>query len=112
MKKKWSPRTAAGQITVQLVRRYYLHDVGRDSAALPYYLLFALFPLLVFTGDKGASKQAEKTLNKKLSKHIAELNSDIYKEDLSETGGNYRKLYFSYDNVFQGVGLKSRTFAK
>jgi len=60
----------------------------------------------VFTGDKGASKQAEKTLNKKLSKYIAELNSDIYKEDLSETGGNYRKLYFSYDNVFQGVGLK------
>ena len=42
MKKKWSPRTAAGQITVQLVRRYYLHDVGRDSAALTYYLLFAL----------------------------------------------------------------------
>ncbi len=62
--------------------------------------------LFVFTGDKGASKQAEKTLNKKLSKYIAELNSDIYKEDLSETGGNYRKLYFSYNNVFQGVGLK------
>lgn len=62
--------------------------------------------LFVFTGDKGASKQAEKTLNKKLSKYIAELNSDIYKEDLSETGGNYRKLYFSYDNVFQCVGLK------
>lgn len=38
--------------------------------------------LFVFTGDKGASKQAEKTLNKKLSKYIAELNSDIYKEDL------------------------------
>lgn len=37
--------------------------------------------LFVFTGDKGASKQAEKTLNKKLSKYIAELNSDIYKED-------------------------------
>ena len=48
MKKKWSPRTAAGQITVQLVRRYYLHDVGRDSAALTYYLLFAIFPLLIF----------------------------------------------------------------
>ncbi|TGY65166.1 nucleotidyl transferase AbiEii/AbiGii toxin family protein, partial [Phocaeicola sartorii] len=29
--------------------------------------------LFVFTGDKGASKQAEKTLNKKLSKYIAEL---------------------------------------
>lgn len=62
--------------------------------------------LFVFTGDKCASKQAEKTLNKKLSKYIVELNSDIYKDNLSETGGNYRKLYFSYENVFQGVGLK------
>ena len=61
--------------------------------------------LFVFTGDKTASKQAEKTLNKKLSKFIIEQNNDIYKEDLSETGGNYRKLYFSYNNVFQGVGL-------
>ncbi len=40
--------------------------------------------LFVFTGDKGASKQAEKTLNKKLSKYIAELNSDIYKEDFRD----------------------------
>ncbi len=62
--------------------------------------------LFVFTGDKGASKQAEKTLNRKLAKYIAETNSDIYLEELSETGGNYRKLYFAYDNVFQGVGLK------
>lgn len=62
--------------------------------------------LFVFTGDTGASKQAEKTLNRKLSKYIAGLHSDIYREDLSETGGNYRKLYFSYDNVFRGVGLK------
>lgn len=62
--------------------------------------------LFVFTGDKCASKQAEKTLNKKLSKYIADLNRDMYVEDLSETGGNYRKLYFSYDNVFQSVGLK------
>ena len=45
-------------------------------------------------------------MNKKLSKYIIEQNNDIYKEELSETGGNYRKLYFSYDNVFQGVGLK------
>lgn len=28
--------------------RYYVHDVARDSAALTYYLLFAIFPLLVF----------------------------------------------------------------
>ena len=54
--------------------------------------------LFVFTGNMEASKQAEKTLNKKLSKYIIEQNNDIYKEELSETGGNYRKLYFSYDN--------------
>jgi len=30
------------------VDRYYAHDVARDSAALTYYLLFAIFPLLVF----------------------------------------------------------------
>lgn len=48
MKKTWRPRTAAGQTTQQLLRRYYLHNVGRDSAALTYYLLFTLFPLMVF----------------------------------------------------------------
>lgn len=62
--------------------------------------------LFVFTGDKTASKQAEKTLNRNLSKCIVAQNEDIYKEDLSETGGNYRKLFFSYENAFQGVGLK------
>ena len=31
-----------------LFRRYFDHHVARDSAALTYYLLFALFPLLIF----------------------------------------------------------------
>jgi hypothetical protein len=62
--------------------------------------------LFVFTGDKSASKQAEKTLNKKLSHFVRLANEELYKEDLSETGGNYRKLFFSYDNVYEGVGLK------
>jgi len=31
-----------------LIDRYYAHDVARDGAALTYYLLFAIFPLLVF----------------------------------------------------------------
>lgn len=31
-----------------LLRRYFDHRVARDSAALTYYLLFAIFPLLVF----------------------------------------------------------------
>ena len=31
-----------------LIDRYYAHDVARDGAALTYYLLFAIVPLLVF----------------------------------------------------------------
>ena len=42
------PRISIGQICSQLVQRFFSHDVGRDSAALAYYLLFAIFPLLIF----------------------------------------------------------------
>jgi len=34
-----------------LVKRYYDHHVARDSAALTYYLLFAIFPLLIFLNN-------------------------------------------------------------
>lgn len=34
-----------------LLHRYFDHHVGRDSAALTYYLLFALFPLLIFLSN-------------------------------------------------------------
>ena len=34
-----------------MVRRYFDHHVGRDSAALTYYLLFAIFPLLIFLSN-------------------------------------------------------------
>lgn len=46
--KKKFPRTGFGRLTGDMVRRYYTHDVARDSAALTYYLLFAIFPLLIF----------------------------------------------------------------
>jgi len=39
---------AVGRVAGQVLLRYYDHDVARDSAALTYYLLFALFPLLIF----------------------------------------------------------------
>lgn len=48
MKNSLRPRTAFGRIFADLVQRYTSHDVARDSAALTYYLLFALFPLLIF----------------------------------------------------------------
>ena len=62
--------------------------------------------LFVFTGHKDSSKQAEKTLNRKISQFIVEHNNEMYREELSTMGGNYRKLYFSYDNAFPGIGLK------
>lgn len=46
--KKRNIRMELGKIPADLIRRYFNHDVGRDSAALTYYLLFAIFPLLIF----------------------------------------------------------------
>ena len=47
------PRTHAGRLAADMVLRYYTHDVARDSAALTYYLLFAIFPLLIFISTLG-----------------------------------------------------------
>lgn len=46
--KLYAPRTGLGRLAGDMIRRYYVHDVARDSAALTYYLLFAIFPLLIF----------------------------------------------------------------
>ncbi|MBQ8508027.1 MAG: YihY/virulence factor BrkB family protein [Clostridia bacterium] len=38
--------------TVRLLfSSYFEHSVGRNAAALAYYLLFALFPLLIFISN-------------------------------------------------------------
>lgn len=44
-------RHRAAKGAALLLRRYFDHHVGRDSAALTYYLLFALFPLLIFLNN-------------------------------------------------------------
>ena len=46
--KLYAPRTGFGRLAGDMIRRYYVHDVARDSAARTYYLLFAIFPLLIF----------------------------------------------------------------
>ena len=46
-KKPSRPKTAFGQVVSELGQRFFTHDVGRDSAALSYYFLFAIFPLLI-----------------------------------------------------------------
>lgn len=38
--------------TLQIViKNYFAHDVGKNAAGLAYYLLFAIFPLLVFISN-------------------------------------------------------------
>ena len=44
----WQPRSTFGQVISSLFDRFVRHDIARDSAALTYYLLFAIFPLLIF----------------------------------------------------------------
>lgn len=49
MKKRYrQPRTRLGRFLTGLAERYFAHDVGRQAAALAYYLLFTLFPFLIF----------------------------------------------------------------
>ena len=48
MSRNENRRLTPRQVAAQLLNRYFDHDVPRDSAALTYYLLFAIFPLLVF----------------------------------------------------------------
>ena len=38
------------QTLIRVARGFFSHDVGRSGAALAYYLLFALFPLLILIG--------------------------------------------------------------
>lgn len=46
--KKRRPGCSVVSVASQVFLRFYDHDVARDSAALSYYLLFAVFPLLIF----------------------------------------------------------------
>lgn len=37
-----------GRFVTQVLRRYFVHDVSRQGAALAYYLMFMIFPFLIF----------------------------------------------------------------
>lgn len=47
-KRSPQPTTRPGRLLAGLAERYFAHDVGRQAAALAYYLLFTLFPFLIF----------------------------------------------------------------
>ena len=62
--------------------------------------------LFVHTGSQTSSKQAEKTLTRKISHFIIEQNKEMYVDELSKTGGDFRKLVFSYNTHYENKGLK------
>ena len=47
--KKWFNNLRRATLT--MFYNYFEHSVGKNSAALAYYLLFALFPLLIFLSN-------------------------------------------------------------
>lgn len=82
---------------------------GGTSLSKAHGLIFRFsedLDLFIFTGDTNSSKSAEKKLLKNLADFIKEKNGDIYNEADSKTGGNFRKLSFSYDRAFENIGLK------
>jgi predicted nucleotidyltransferase component of viral defense system len=85
------------------------HFKGGTSLSKAYGIISRFsedLDVFVYSGNASSSKQAEKTLNRKLSHLVIENNKDMYREELSKTGGDFRKLAFSYDTHYQGIGLK------
>jgi hypothetical protein len=62
--------------------------------------------VFVYTGNPQSSRQAEKTLTRSISHFVIKSNKEIYNEENSKTGGDFRKLAFSYDTPYEGIGLK------
>lgn len=62
--------------------------------------------VFVYSGNPDSSIQAEKTLTRNISHFVIENNKVMYVENLSKTGGDFRKLVFSYNTHFDSAGLK------
>ena len=62
--------------------------------------------VFVFSGNPASSKQSEKTLNRNVSHFVIMKNREMYVVRLSKTGGDFRKLAFSYDTHYESIGLK------
>ncbi|MDR1983408.1 MAG: nucleotidyl transferase AbiEii/AbiGii toxin family protein, partial [Prevotellaceae bacterium] len=82
---------------------------GGTSLAKAYGLIIRFsedLDMFVYSGNPQSSKQAEKTLNRNISHFVIENNKEMYREELSKTGGDFRKLVFSYDTHYESAGLK------
>ena len=91
--KKPHPRTAFGQVCSELVRRFFSHDVGRDSAALAYYLMFALFPLMIL------ASLVIGALNVDISSFVNDLRQ-FTPEDVSSVIGGYLEYVIGNHNRY------------
>jgi predicted nucleotidyltransferase component of viral defense system len=82
---------------------------GGTSLAKAYGLIFRFsedLDMFIYSGNPQSSKQAEKTLNRNISHFVIENNKEMYREELSKTGGDFRKLAFFYDTHYESAGLK------
>jgi hypothetical protein len=64
--------------------------------------------LSVFSGNIKSSFEKEKNLTRNTSHIIIDNNKELYNKDLSQKqfGDTFRKLFFSYDNIFGTEGIK------
>ena len=102
MKRKTKHRGGAlGRLAGQMVIRYYEHDVARDSAALTYYLLFAIFPLLIFISVLlGALELDVEGITNFLSNVAPPAVVSIVKSYLTYVSGNASRQLLWFSLVF------------
>ena len=92
---------AIGRLAKQMVLRYYQHDVARDSAALTYYLLFAIFPLLIFISVLlGALELDVEGIARFLSNVAPPAVVSIVKSYLTYVSGNASRQLLWFSLVF------------
>ena len=75
-----------------LIQNFFEHNIGKNAAALAYYLLFALFPLLIFISnllgllDLNVNEIVQ-TLQRFLPRDIVEL-VETYLDHVSHTSSH------------------------
>ena len=74
------------QVIRQLVKRYFRDHVGQSAAELAYYLLFSLFPLLIFI-------------------YAAISMLHLSPQILADTLGSLFALLFIIDKLFNNIGI-------
>jgi len=88
-------------VASQVFLRFYDHDVARDSAALSYYLLFAVFPLLIFVSVLlGALQLNVESITSFLGSFAPPAVVSIVKAYLEYISGNSNKQLLWFSLVF------------